>query len=142
MTTAVLYPQNIQRIMMLWSKVISSLEKINSINLRTFSTVHTNSEVGVDKYTRLPHEVFLLIRWVFTKGNKVLREDYEPSVKFHNFLPMKHLFKMLTLRNIGQASANDRLMKMKATIPSAQLTPIKVRFLTKKYLCQFFHCSE
>ena len=89
----------------LWSKVISSLKKINSINLRTFSTVHTNSQVGVDKYTRLPHEVFLLIRWIFTKGNKVLREDHEPSIKFNNFLPAKHVFKMLSYRNIGYASA-------------------------------------
>ena len=83
--------------------------------------------MGVDKYTRLPHEVFLLIRWVFAKGNKVLREDLEPSVKFHNFLPMKHLYKMLTLRHIEQASANDGLQKMRYTIASAHLTPKKAK---------------
>ena len=65
--------------------------------------------MGVDKYTRLPHEVFLLIRWIVAKGNKVFREDLEPSVKFNNFLPAEHVFKMLNYRNICYASANDRV---------------------------------
>ena len=113
--------------------MISSLKKINSINLRTFSTVHTNSQVGVDKYTRLPHEVLLLIRWIFTKGNKVLREDHEPSIKFNNFLPAKHVFKMLSYRNIGYASAGGYEDEARHSFSSQSLSfDAKIRFLTKK----------
>ena len=129
--------------------MISSLKKINSINLRTFSTVHTNSRVGVDKYTRLPHEVFLLIRWIFTKGNKVLREDHGPSIKFNNFLPAKHVFKMLSYRNIGYASAGGYEDEARHSFSSQSLSfDAKVRFLTKKEeacsldVVTFFHCSE
>ena len=81
-----LHSQNIQRITMLLERRDLQPRK-NQVNQFRHLFHWTYKFWNGYQYTRLPHKVFFLIRWIFTKSSKVLSKDHKPSVKFHN-LPL------------------------------------------------------